>query len=1183
MGRKQKAPKKLSLDETGSVFEYLWNPGDKVSTPRKEDNADQGSTLLGRLWAAEADALTDDAAAPPLRKRTKSSKKKKSVDTSTTNTNTTSNDEPLELQVAPGTNPQGQEIPGSALIVHYVHTSTNTSSRRREDSAEVHLKQWQLGPAVQLRTLTARNCQGQQMGEMLPAQLPIRVLTFQGALELLHLCCATQHTTKVQRGETAMASTGDSCQHLAHAVEKRLFLLIIHQKKESTPTYTVSLSLTDFAFDTCHPAKLSVRETSHTKAFQLAHCLNQALMALFPKQTELLPLSQKSRGGDNNTSSTPFINAKDVYALVDNVKLKHIMNRKKPPPGSPQEAPLTVPGLKPKLRPYQEAAVQWMIQREKGESGSNIAAAAANQNNGREWELAWVIVTTSCTTSTCTTTTTVNNHTYPMARLYSLPEYMQQFPLRQRQTEDPSKHFLFCPFTGWLADSVKDAMDMTLPVRSLPIPDKPYTEAKGGILAESMGLGKTVEILAVILANPHPSYPRNNNTVVVSSSSSSLAPSEESSSQVTDSQETGDSTQSKHGNNQNNPPLGEPLGTQKRRRIIEDSTKQSTHSLDSADDISDDDDTCSDDSLPIAQLKNKNQRAKEATSILSREQSRCSNNDDDPDTEIVVETPTSLEERWICTGNGEIGSCICGRSISFVPEMPPEDSVVVCQGCREPMHWTCAAFGEERKQLSTMNRGVLFRHKLSKDGFWCRLCPETFCPCCVGSADPGTNDKLQSRATVIVAPAAILSQWEREIKMHVRDPIKVVVYSGVKILMNEQQRRKKGGHEPFQFVHPRLLADNDLILTSFETLQQDLGHSDKNPFASGRASLRKRKRYRVVPSPLSTISWWRVCLDEAQRVETPTAGSAQMALKLDTGHRWAVSGTPVGRGKLEDLFGLLVFLRSTPPFNDWNWFRICFPSSGGAGWKSRLRLLLGSVFWRSTKSNELVAEQMAVPPQIEKKNLLKFSSIERHFYMTQLDKTLQIAGDLQSKTKPKDGAPFTKRPRGTKSLELLATEMHNLRAACCHPQVGSSGLALGKRTRTHGSVKVLTMTQVLDRLIYGAKNQCEEALRVSIFHSNAIAGIARLKVDAKRYHHISIAEHDDFLWAESCKLYQDALDLVDKNASPSLATGEALLTAVVAFVPTKSKVTGGRPCWTGRSSNMKLPVQTKEVAKSNIS
>ncbi len=163
---------------------------------------------------------------------------------------------------------------------------------------------------------------------------------------------------------------------------------------------------------------------------------------------------------------------------------------------------------------------------------------------------------------------------------------------------------------------------------------------------------------------------------------------------------------------------------------------------------------------------------------------------------------------------------------------------------------------------------------------------------------------------------------------------------------------------------------------------KDLSHSNDNPYvcpdddAMGRRRSRKRKRYRVVPSPLMNIKWWRVCLDEAQRVETPTAASARMALKLSSQHRWCVTGTPIGRGKMDDLYGLLLFLRSLP-FSAKDWFRSCVKKAH-RDVTERIIHMLDDIVWRSTKRNDSVRLQMGIPEQIEKKSVLKFSSIERH-------------------------------------------------------------------------------------------------------------------------------------------------------------------------------------------------------------
>ena len=78
----------------------------------------------------------------------------------------------------------------------------------------------------------------------------------------------------------------------------------------------------------------------------------------------------------------------------------------------------------------------------------------------------------------------------------------------------------------------------------------------------------------------------------------------------------------------------------------------------------------------------------------------------------------------------------------------------------------------------------------------------------------------------------------------------------------------------------------------------------------------------VIPTPLTRLCWWRVCLDEAQMVETSTAKAAEMAGKLAARHRWCITGTPLSRG-LEDLYGLLFFLRTGPLQERFWWNRVC--------------------------------------------------------------------------------------------------------------------------------------------------------------------------------------------------------------------------------------------------------------------
>nr|GEY65528.1 E3 ubiquitin-protein ligase SHPRH [Tanacetum cinerariifolium] len=42
--------------------------------------------------------------------------------------------------------------------------------------------------------------------------------------------------------------------------------------------------------------------------------------------------------------------------------------------------------------------------------------------------------------------------------------------------------------------------------------------------------------------------------------------------------------------------------------------------------------------------------------------------------------------------------------------------------------------------------------------------------------------------------------------------------------------------------------------------------------------MRYQKRYPVIPTLLTRIFWWRICLDEAQMVESNTTAATEMAM-----------------------------------------------------------------------------------------------------------------------------------------------------------------------------------------------------------------------------------------------------------------------------------------------------------------
>lgn len=124
-----------------------------------------------------------------------------------------------------------------------------------------------------------------------------------------------------------------------------------------------------------------------------------------------------------------------------------------------------------------------------------------------------------------------------------------------------------------------------------------------------------------------------------------------------------------------------------------------------------------------------------------------------------------------------------------------------------------------------------------------------------------------------------------------------------------------------KYVHPDVLSEYDVVLTTYEVLRQEIHFTDlteekrflfrnenvskfKNVFRPTR--LRDPKRYAALPCPMMLIEWWRVCLDEAQMVENVNWSFSKMACMLPAVNRWCVTGTPIPNSlqgkKVECLF-----------------------------------------------------------------------------------------------------------------------------------------------------------------------------------------------------------------------------------------------------------------------------------------
>jgi hypothetical protein len=93
----------------------------------------------------------------------------------------------------------------------------------------------------------------------------------------------------------------------------------------------------------------------------------------------------------------------------------------------------------------------------------------------------------------------------------------------------------------------------------------------------------------------------------------------------------------------------------------------------------------------------------------------------------------------------------------------------------------------------------------------------------------------------------------------------------------------------------------------------------------------------------------------------------------------------------------------------------------------------------------------------------------------------------------------------------------------------------------------------LDCLIDDTKLKCKEAQCIALMH----AALSKLKVEAKKQG-VGFKERGVSLTSQSCKLYQESLELTKKNSRPSHVVGEAVLSGCMGFRSSQKVVQDGK-------------------------
>ncbi|KAF2731621.1 hypothetical protein EJ04DRAFT_442691 [Polyplosphaeria fusca] len=273
-------------------------------------------------------------------------------------------------------------------------------------------------------------------------------------------------------------------------------------------------------------------------------------------------------------------------------------------------------------------------------------------------------------------------------------------------------------------------------------------------------------------------------------------------------------------------------------------------------------------------------------------------------------------------------------------------------------------------------------------------------------------DDLGCKTTLIVAPVALMRQWEKEIERHVRpgDRLKVFMYHGKKATFDR-------------------LRQYDVVLCTFGALQTEMKRIEKG----------QDNRSLSLLGP--HCKWYRVIIDEAQCLKNRNTLTSKASNELHAQYRLVMTGTPM-MNSIDELYPLLRFLHIRP-YNDWgkfNW-EIAKPvknsnESVRRRGMDRLHVLLKSTMLRRRKDTPVDGRPIcSIPPKHTHEAHVELSDDEFALY-----KAIETKSQLRMNKYLKAG---TVSNNYANMLVLLL----RLRQACCHPHLIKD---LGVQASTEG-------------------------------------------------------------------------------------------------------------------------------------
>lgn len=281
----------------------------------------------------------------------------------------------------------------------------------------------------------------------------------------------------------------------------------------------------------------------------------------------------------------------------------------------------------------------------------------------------------------------------------------------------------------------------------------------------------------------------------------------------------------------------------------------------------------------------------------------------------------------------------------------------------------------------------------------------------------------KQKTTLIVAPLALLRQWEKEIltKIKPQHQLNTIVFHG----------------EVAKYMSVSEMLTHDVVLCTYGKLQTEY----KNKFEH-----KKLEKLRILSEK---ARFYRVILDEAHNIRNQTTYCSKAAANIQSTYRLCMTGTPF-MNRAEEIFALIRFL-NIPPYNEWERFSedIIRPLRGWDGdvkerGMIKLQALFRSFTLRRTKDSRLDGKPIIkLPPRIDNPAFAEFNDEQREFYQA-----LEVQQQLKFNKYLINGAVM-------KNYIHILILLLRLRQACDHPfLLKNLGIPEGTKLDEKGMIKL---------------------------------------------------------------------------------------------------------------------------------